>query len=172
MYFCRANFCRLTVFSFRLPGLCGGWRGVSKRTVREQRCPRATPVSMRMPLGGGDAGSGGVATGLRVRWHGTKPAGLVRPAASGLPPPPSPSHVLGVRTGFGIMPRGERYSVLCPTPVGKCSFCSRISLPSRLLTLGVVLSMLLGSKPEDWSLLVRRGLERGPRMAEANTWRV
>jgi len=25
-------------------GLCGGWRGVSKRTVREQRCPRTTPV--------------------------------------------------------------------------------------------------------------------------------
>ena len=53
--------CSLTVFSFRFPVLAGGWRGVSKRTVPLQRDPRTTPVS-KMPLGGGDAGSGGVAT--------------------------------------------------------------------------------------------------------------
>jgi hypothetical protein len=61
LYFCFTNFCRLTVFSFRFPVLAGGWRGVSKRTVPLQRDPRTTPVS-KMPLGGGDAGSGGVAT--------------------------------------------------------------------------------------------------------------
>ena len=61
LYFCSTKVRRLTVFSFRFPVLAGGWRGVSKRTVPLQRDPRTTPVS-KMPLGGGDAGAGGVAT--------------------------------------------------------------------------------------------------------------